>query len=318
MSNEEQAPDVSAAGDAAAGDVSAESAEAEKTVTAAGQDQPAAPGSPAEPPAPAAGEDAEEVEYVYEDEHGNPIAAPEAGLNPDEYEVVETAEGAGEGAPASAAAAAPAAPAAERPAAETKRLAAPSSRRAGDRQSARQPKQMTPEELKKVRVKVFLLLGLIGLIPLLIIAIAVTWYFRHYRPRQRAKLNPVVRVEQNAYEKGAGLFSSASPRYDEANRLYEAGKRAEALKEYRACEEEFDKALKLIEKWRQENPGDYAQVDMTARDIRIKLRNARERMIMLEATPPARSPAPPPAPAPAPAPETPAPAPPSPGEAGTP
>jgi len=245
----------------------------------------------------------DEVEYIYEDEHGNRIEAPEGGFESGEYEEVVTevpadeADAAGqvaeqpagqapapaEGADASDAATAAAVSSDETAAATanatTKRLIKPasSSRRTSDRKSGRQSKPMTPEDMKKVRRKVIFLLTLIALIPILGITLLVMLH-KKGRLWNKPKVQKLV---DNDFDKGRSLYMNSSFNLDKANKLYDQGKMAEAHAEYKKCEADMEAALRMIDKWRQENPGDYAQVDATAQEIRVKLfRQVKERLVI--------------------------------------
>ncbi len=245
---------------------------------------------------------ADEVEYIYEDEHGNRIEAPEGGFESGEYEEVVTevpaseADAAGqvseqpagqapapaEGADASDAATAASeetAAAAATASATTKRLIKPasSSRRTSDRKSGRQSKPMTPEDMKKVRRKVIFLLTLVALIPILGITLLVMLH-KKGRLWNKPKVQKFV---DNDFDKGRSLYMNSSFNLDKANKLYDQGKMAEAHAEYKKCEADMEAALRMIDKWRQENPGDYAQVDATAQEIRVKLfRQVKERLVI--------------------------------------
>jgi hypothetical protein len=255
--------------------------------------QPPAPEAPAAGTAPAPGAAGEEVEYVYQDENGNPIAAPEGGFSPDEFEVVEVQ------APA---AAGDASADQELAGATTQRLGKPvsSGRRLSDRKSGRQAKPMTPEELKKVRTRVILVLGLLSLIPILGIALLVTLWWKGHITFGNKK--PTTRVVDNDFDKGRTLYLNSSPHLEKANQLYEQGQRAAAYTEYTLCKKDFEEALKMIDNWRKNNPGDYDQVDKLAQDIRIKLhKHVADRLIQLELSgdtgapkPPAQQPPSPP------------------------
>ncbi|HOX07114.1 MAG TPA: hypothetical protein PK280_11990 [Planctomycetota bacterium] len=252
---------------------------------------------PAEQEAPPAA-DGEEVEYVYEDENGNPIAAPQGGFDAEEFEVVEVEAPAD----ADAAAAAQPSPAADAPAtapapagtpeaagngsavtatAATQRLVRPasSSRRTGDRKSGRQPKPMTPEELKNVRRRVIMVLGLLSLIPILGIALIFMLYKKNYIGP------PKTRVVENDFTQGEQLFKSGSPHYTKANSLYDQNKRPQAYAEYKLCEKDYSEALDKIRKWSDgKDLSNYHNVETCMRQLQIELRHVRERLIQLEAS----------------------------------
>jgi hypothetical protein len=244
--------------------------------------EPSAPDTATAETAPAPASTGEEVEYVYEDEHGNRIAAPEGGFDTDAYEEVAVEK--------------PSEPAAP-DATSTQRLLKPgsSSRRSGDRKSGRQPKPMTPEEIKKVRRKVILLLSLLTLIPILGIALLVMmWQKGHIRFGSK---KPTTRTVDNDFDQGEKIYQTGSPHYQKANLLYDQGKRAEAYAEYKLCEKDYVEAQNKIRKWIEgKDTSQYHQVETLSRQINIELRAVRERMLMLEASGNAGGPKPPPPP----------------------
>jgi len=240
-----------------------ETGKAPDAPAAAQQALPEAPGAAASPSA------AEEVEYVYEDEHGNRLEAPGGGFNAEEYEVV-AAEPAAVAAPA------------EKPAdatGATKRLKPVSSRRSGERKSGRQSRPMTPEELKKVRVKVFLLLGLLSLIPILTAAIFIV---RYHKNKKRPV--PQQRRVPNEFEQGKQLSEAAYQRYKSALALCDQGKDEAAEPTLAKCKEDFTLARELILRCRRQRPGDdYAYMDQEAAQIWPWLRTVNDKLEMLRA-----------------------------------
>lgn len=233
----------------------------------------AAPDAPAE--APAAGE---EVEYVYEDENGNRIDAPAEGFNAEEYDVVEVPESAAKD---DAPAAAPAAAADGKPvdtSATTKRIMRPASSSRRDRNAPKPQKPLTPEQMKKVRARALLVLGLLLLVAGLAIAVIVVYAVRHMG-------GPKKRVVQmgSYYQQGRDLCAKAEKTYKEAEALYQNGKEAQAAPLYLQSRDDYVVGQRLMLKARQENPGDgYMYIEVEAGKIYPKLRDCRERLFQLE------------------------------------
>jgi hypothetical protein len=228
-----------------------------------------------------------EYEYVYEDEHGNPIEAPDGEVNPDHYheEVVEEVdEAAGAEGEASPSAATVSISPEER---ETRRVRSGSTRRAGGRSRAtrqsgrRSSRELDPDAMKHAKLKTLILLGSIALIPLLIVAIILVWCYKHGKLFWKKQV--VVVEEKNDYEKGMDLRSMANRAYMQGDKLMREGKDDAAYDLLCVAEKDFDRAVKLIQGWREQNTDEgYSYIDERIADINIKLRAVREYKFQIE------------------------------------
>ena len=242
-----------------------------------------------------AGDDDVEYEYVYEDEHGNPIAAPDTELHPDHYEeeVIEVVEDGGQ---------APAQPAADAATVniapgdrDTRRVRSGSTRRATGRRSrgnrpsgrvsGRSRRLGTGEEdpvaLRHAKIKTLLMVGSLALIPVLIVAIFLTYCYKHgmlfWKKQQREV------VAKNPIDRGMDLRSEAFRAMAQGRRLMDAGKDAEAYDLLTVARGKFENAAQMMMDWREKNQDSgYAYIDERVADINIKLRAVREYLFQIE------------------------------------
>jgi len=227
-------------------------------------------------PASEAGDEEAEYEYIYEDEHGNRIDPPPGEVNPEHYE--EEVIGVREGPEPAAAGVEPA------PGRDTRRLRGTPTRRIRGRRSSRATTRRVPVDgLKHARLKTALMLSSLALIPLLIIAILVMckikgrWPFSKPPPEK-------PRVVLNDYEKGRDLAKKAFRTLGRARALfYRQGKEKESHGLFVECEQDYNRAGELMQKWREAHPGKgFWFVDEKLTDVNMKLREVREKKFMIE------------------------------------
>ncbi len=226
-------------------------------------------------------EDGEEVEYeyVYEDEDGNVIEAPESELDSGHYEeVIEVVEDGAEHRQVTD----PAAPTVNIPPEKrpTRRIRSGSTRRRSGRQSGRlSTRQLDPAAaMKHARIKTLLLLGSIALIPILIVAILVTAWFKFWKPRP-----PTPVVVMNDYHKGLAVYRQAMASKRAADRHYRNNDDARSYPLYRRAKREFEKSQNMMQGWRDQNPGEgYYYVDNHIMQIAPLLKDVNEKLFMIE------------------------------------
>jgi hypothetical protein len=251
----------------------------------------------------AGGDEDVEYEYVYEDEHGNPIAAPETDLHPDHYEeevleVVEEdgAQGAGEGADAEALAAAGAATVNIAPEEkETRRVRSGSTRRATGRRSRGKGSsgrvsgrsrrlgtgEVDPVALKHAKIKTLLMVGSLALIPILIVAIILTYCYK--RGLLFWKKQQVQTVAKNPVDRGKDLRSEGFRAMHQGRKLMDEGKDDEAYHLLTISRDKLENATKLMMDWREKNQDKgYSYIDEYVADMNIKLRAVREYLFQIE------------------------------------
>ncbi len=228
-----------------------------------------------------------EYEYVYEDEDGNPIAAPSGDHDPSQFEeeVIEVIEQ--EEAGESESAAAGASPESR----ETRRVRSGSTRRLngrrtgrrGNRQSGRQSsRELDPSQHPKyAKLKTILMVGSLALIPVLIIAIVLTYcYKRGYWPFRRNMTRTVV--VQNDYELGRDMTTTAWRAFKHARQTLE-GNDDRYFSVLQQCEQNYTRGIALMQGWRDKNPDPgYWKVDQRIQDSNIKLREVREQKFKIE------------------------------------
>ena len=209
------------------------------------------------------GDDEEvEYEYVYEDENGNPIAAPEGGFDPEHFEeevieVIEEDSESGEQQQLTDPAAATVNIPPDKQ--ETRRIRSGSTRRMSDRRGSRRSsrssgrlssRQMDPAQMKYAKLKTILMVGSILAIPVLIGLILLMCYIKGRWPFSPRKTKQVV--VQNDYERGRDMAGKA----------------------WRA----FDRARKTL----GDKGKGYWYVDRRIQDANIKLREIREQKFKIE------------------------------------
>lgn len=255
----------------------------------------------AEPRDPAAA--GQEVEYVYEDEHGNPVSPPEGEVDPEDYEEVVEEAAAPQETPAPA-------PKPSRSSAPTQRLGPrPSSRissRGEPRPSARQTQPINPRHRK---LKIITMFSAVVLIPLLGAANLFIRSDVGKRLIAKWRTKKVVIKERNLYEQARDLSDKAFGVFEQANKAYQENRAQEAEDLYRSCIQDFDEARKLLNKAQELYKGEgYQYLGMESGRIWQWLKTARQRLDSLEMRRLRASSPPPPAPeTPAEAPEEPAP-----------
>jgi hypothetical protein len=234
-------------------------------------------------------EDDVEYEYVYEDENGNPIAAPSGDLDSSHFEeevieVIEQEDGQEQ----------PVSPTAvtvniqvegseTRPvrSGSTRRLSDRRASRRGNRQSGRlSSRQMNPSQAKYAKLKTLLMVGSLLMIPILIVAIlAMCWYkgYWPFSPRERREI-----VVQNDYDRGRGMASKAWRAFARARKTLE-GKDDQYYSVLQQCETNYSRGIALMQGWREahKDPG-YWTVDERIRDANVKLREIREQKFKIE------------------------------------
>ncbi len=222
----------------------------------------------------------EEVEYVYGDEDGNVIEAPDGEIDSEHYEeeIIDVIEGGEEGAQVTD----PSAPTVNIPPGErpTRRVRSGSTRRQSGRQSARfSTRQMDPAAARKhARLKTILLLGSIALIPILIIAILATAYVKYWRPRP-----PKPVVVMNDYHKGLGIYRQALANMRAADKFYRNNDDARSAPLYKEAEREFETARDLMQGWLDRNPGEgYSHVENSITQIWPLLKEVKEKLSMID------------------------------------
>lgn len=265
VAGEEAAPDsdgVIAVGDGSAGLEAVESADLEEV------------------------EDGEEVEYeyVYEDENGNVIEAPDGEIDSEHYEeeIIDVIEGDEEGAQASD----PSAPTVNIPAEKrpTRRIRSGSTRRQSGRQSARfSSRQVDPVAARKhARLKTLLLLGSIALIPTLVIAIALTYCYKKgwwpFRPAPKK-----VVVVMNDYHKGLAIYRRGLTTMRAAAKFYRNNDDARSYPLYGKAKRDFEKSRDMMQGWLDRHPGEgYSRVENSITQIGPLLRDTNDKIFMIE------------------------------------
>jgi len=241
------------------------------------------------------GEEEVEYEYVYEDEEGNPIAAPDGHFNPEQFEeeVIEVVEEFGEEDaqrqstnPTSATVNLP--PDKQ----ETRRIRSGSTRRLSDRRAGKRSsrnsrrsssREMDPAQIKYARLKTILMVGSLALIPILIIAILLTYAYKQgwwpFSPHEARKV-----VVQSDYERGRDMAAKAWRAFDRARKtMANKGKDNEYYSVLQQCEGNYNRAIELMQGWRDRNKGKgYWYVDRRIQDANIKLREIREQKFKIE------------------------------------
>jgi hypothetical protein len=234
-----------------------------------------------------------EYEYVYEDEHGNPIAAPHGEIDPEHYEeeVIKVIE---DGEEDAAAAAGPADPGAVTvnlsPEERGRQVRSGSTRRVSDRRTSRRrtgrpsgrlsSRQLDPEEaMKHAKLKTILMVGSILSIPVLIVLILIMCYVKGRWPFSPRKTKTVM--VKNDYEKGRDLASQAFRDFQRARKL--EGRDDAYHAALKKCESKYDRAIRLMGRWREKNRGEgYWFVDQRIQDANIKLNVIRNEIFKID------------------------------------
>jgi hypothetical protein len=231
---------------------------------------------------PAEGDEQVEYQYVYEDEHGNPMAAPAGEVNPEHYheEVVGVQDG--DAAPA-------AAPTDEtvtirpedQPGSKRTTATRPTRRRPRSQSGRSTARQPGPAEMKYARLKTVLMIGSLALIPVLTVAIVMTWCYKHGKwPFRRRVVEKVVKSD---VDQALDLHSRASRAYNLAREAAQEGKDVQAYDLFCVAEKDFEQARKMLQEWREKNPDPgYFRLDGYIADINIKLREARDSKFRFE------------------------------------
>lgn len=237
--------------------------------------------APSQPP------EAVEYEYVYEDENGNPIAPPPEGFNPEHFEeqLLDGEQQSAAPQPAPRSGLPGTGPRGLQSRKGTSRMsrdaAAPG--RGSRKLSSR---TATPEQLalqqRHARIKTLLMVGSILLIPILIIAIILTYCHRHGLWPFRRTQKVILRM--NDYDQGRDLTSRAFREFAAAKPMHREGKMTDDkyFGILQICETGGSNGLRLMLTWREANPGDYHQVDERIKDANVKLREIREEKFKIE------------------------------------